>query len=139
MPNVGSAFRSLCMTKTAITNLISTRMYPDVLVQSAQMPAVVYYVVSTRREKLIGKMSRMAHARIQIDCYALTRSGANAIAEAFRTCQLDEYRGTTGSIFFNGIEIEDGEQYIQEPPTDGNQEHRYLTSFDLLVHYTEGS
>jgi hypothetical protein len=26
---------------------------------------------------------------------------------------------------------------MQEPPTDGNQEHRYIVSFDMLVHYKE--
>ena len=138
MANVGIAFRTLCLTKTAITNLIGQRMYPDVLVQGSQMPAVVYYIISTEREKLIGKMSKLAHSRFQIDCYAMTRSQAHAVAQAFRTSQLDEYRGITASIMFNGIEIDSGEQYLQEPPTDGSQEHRYLTSFDMLVHYTEG-
>lgn len=139
MANVGSAFRSLCLTKSGITNLISQRLYADVLPQGCELPSVVYYIISTDRERLIGKMSRLAHARFQIDCYAKTRSQANSIAEAFRTSQLDEYRGTTASIFFNGIEIDSGELYLQEPPTDGNQEHRYLTSFDMLVHYTEGT
>jgi hypothetical protein len=26
---------------------------------------------------------------------------------------------------------------MQEPPTDGGQEHRYIVSFDMLVHYKE--
>jgi hypothetical protein len=111
-------------------------MYPDALVQNATLPAVVYYVTSTDREDHLQGMSKLAHARFTIECYALTRTTASAIARAIRDTGIDAFRGVVSSHTFCGIKF-DADQYMQEPPTDGNQEHRYIVSFDMLVHYKE--
>jgi hypothetical protein len=112
-------------------------MYPDALVQRATLPAIIYYIVSTQREHSIAGLQKLAHARIQLDCYATTRTAASALSKAIRETGIDAYRGVTSGYTFCGVEFDSGDEYMQEPPDDGNQEHRYIVSFDCLVHYKE--
>lgn len=135
--DVGKALRKKLLTYTSVTDLIGTRMYPDALLQACAMPAVIYYKISTQREHSMSDVTRLAHSRFQVDCYALTREAANDISHAIRRSGICAFRGTSESIFICGVEIDSGDSYEQEPPTDGNQEHRYITSFDFLVHYQE--
>jgi hypothetical protein len=74
-----------------------------------------------------------------MDCYGTSRESANDVAHAIRTSGICAYRGTTASIQFCAVQIDTGDSYEQEPPTDGSQEHRYVTSFDLMVSYLEAA
>jgi hypothetical protein len=135
--DVGKALRTKLLSYPSVSTLIGQRMYPDALVQKATMPAVVYYKISTQREHELSNITTLAHSRFQIDCFALTRDAANDISHAIRRSGICAYRGTTAGIFFCGSEVDTGDVYDNQPPTDGNQEHRYITSFDLMVHYQE--
>lgn len=139
MARVGSSLRSYMLSKSAITSLIGQRMYPNELKQNANLPAVVYRVTNTEREHHISDASKLAHARVELYIFGATIDSAEAVADAIRTCGMTSYRGTTGSIFFNGIEITTGDSWIDDPPTDGNQSPRSIVNFDLMVHYTEAT
>lgn len=112
-------------------------MYPDVLVEGASLPAVVYYVTSTNRPHTLEGVEKFAQARFTIECYALTRATCNAISKAIRETGISSFRGVVSNHTFCGISFDSGDEYLQESPTDGNQEHRYVVSFDLLVSYKE--
>ena len=136
--DVGKALREKLLAYASVTALVGQRMYPIALVQNATMPAIVYYKLSTPREHAIGDITRLAHARFQIDCYATTVEEANDVAHAIRNSGICAYQGTTSGIQFMGCELEN-DSSGHEPPTDGSQEHRYITSFDLVAHYAEAS
>lgn len=135
--DIGKAFRTKLLTYSAITALVGQRMYPDNLVQSATMPAIVYYKISTVRDHTISDVTKLAHSRIQMDCYGSSREGANDVAHALRNSGICAYVGTTSLIFICGVQIDSGESYSFDTPTDGSQVLRYITSFDFLVHYWE--
>jgi hypothetical protein len=137
MSAIGEALRTKLLSYSAVSTLIGQRMYPDALVQNATLPACLYYVTSTERENHLQGLSKLAHARFTIECYALTRTTASAISRAIRDTGIDAFRGVVSSHTFCGIDFDSGDEYMQEPPTDGNQEHRYIVSFDMLVHYKE--
>jgi len=137
MSAIGEAFRTKLLSYATVSTIVGQRMYPDALKVNASMPAIVYYVISTERDHFVGGLTKAAHARIQIECYASTRTAASALSKAIRETGVDSYRGTTSNYYFAGVEFDSGDEYLQEPPTDGNQEHRYIVSFDLLVHYKE--
>jgi hypothetical protein len=137
MSAIGEAFRTKLLSYSSVSTIVGQRMYPDALKVNATTPAIVYYIVSTQREHYVGGLTKAAHARIQLDCYATTRTSASALAKAIRETGIDSYRGTTDTYTFCGVEFDSGDEYLQEPPTDGNQEHRYIVSFDCLVHYKE--
>ncbi len=134
---VGKALRTKLLSYSAITTLIGQRMYPSALVQNATLPAVVYTKLRTTREHIIGNVTKLSHALYQFDCYATTKDTADSVSKAIQDSGICAYQGTTASIYFCGTEISSGEYDGDEPPTDGNQEHRYITSFDLEVHYQE--
>lgn len=137
MSAIGEALRTKLLSYSTVSSLIGQRMYPDVLVKSATLPAVVYYVISTQRDHMLSGVGKSAHARVNIECYARTRSTCNAISKAIRETGIDSFRGVVSGYAFDGVDFDSGDEYMQEPPTDGNQEHRYIVSFDLLVHYGE--
>jgi hypothetical protein len=137
MSAIGEAFRTKLLGYASVSALVGTRMYPDALKLNATMPAIVYYTISTERAHQVAGLTKFASARIQLDCFSLTRVGASALSKTIRETGIDSYRGVTSGYTFCGVEFDDGDEYLQEPPTDGNQEHRYYVSFSLLVHYKE--
>jgi hypothetical protein len=134
---IGEALRTKLLSYATVSALIGQRMYPDALLQGAQLPAVVYYVTSTQRDHMLSGVGKSAHARVTLECYALTRTTCNAIEKAIRETGIDSFRGTVSGYDLDGVDFDSGDEYMQESPTDGNQEHRYIVSFDLLVHYGE--
>lgn len=138
MADVGAAVRQYLVGRTAVAALIGTRMFPDALPQNATVPAVTYTKISTTHQHTISRLAGLASCRIQFDCYATTRSVANNIAQTIQQCGIIPLRGLTNGVDIRAVELEDGESTFMEPPTDGGQELRYVTSFDLMVHYQEG-
>jgi len=134
---VGKALRTKLLSYSAVSTLIGQRMYPSALLQNATLPAVVYTKLRTTREHSVSDVTKLAHALYQFDCYALTKDVADSVSKAIQDSGICAYQGTTAGIYFCGTEIPNGEYDGDEPPTDGNQEHRYITSFDLEVHYQE--
>jgi len=139
MASVTAAFRSKLLTYSGISSVVGQRMYPDVLPKNATMPAVILWRISTSRDHVVSDITRSAHTRIQVDCYANTRAAADSLALAIQQSGICSFRGTVDGIVFSGIEIDSGDTHEHEPPTDGNQVHRYLTSFDFMVHYQESA
>lgn len=140
MADVGTAIRTFLVAKAAVTALVSTRIYPDVLPQAYSVQtggALTYTVISTTHDHLINGLSGIARSRIEFAAYSGTRSGANAIAEAVRASGLAGTLGTVGGVFLESVLIADGIQTFEESPTDGSQEHRYVTVFDYLIAYQE--
>lgn len=137
MSAIGEAIRTKLLSYGTVSALIGQRMYPDAMIEGAALPAVVYYVTSTQRDHMLSGVGKSAHARFTLDCYAKKRSTCNAIERAIRETGIDSFRGVVSGYALDGVDFDSGDEYMQEPPTDGNQEHRYIVSFDLLVHYGE--
>jgi hypothetical protein len=134
---VGKALRTKLLSYSSVSALIGTRMYPSALLKGCTLPAVVYTKLSTQREHSMSDVTKLAHATYQIDCYSLTKDEADTVSKTIQDSGICSYQGTTAGIYFCGTEIPSGEYDGDESPTDGNQEHRYITSFDLQVHYQE--
>lgn len=69
---------------TAVTDLVSTRIYPASRRQSAALPAIVYQRISTTIQNASVGESGTAWARVQVDCMAETFAGARALAAAVK-------------------------------------------------------
>lgn len=95
-----------------ISGLVSTRIYPLILPKSPTMPALVYHKVSGPRVHDLDGASGRALPRIQIDSWADTYTGAQALAAAVRG-SLDGYNGlltTIRATFKLDNEIDDYEE-----------------------------
>lgn len=131
------AVRAYLLGKTAVTDLVSQRIYTDILPQSATLPALAMSKTSTRHEHELSDFGGLAHVRLQFEAFATTRAVANSVIEAIRSCGIITQKGTTSSVDIRGVRVEDGQRNYVDFPNDGSDEHRYVTSFDLMVDYTE--
>jgi hypothetical protein len=140
MADLGDAVRGFLIDDAGVLALVSTRIYPDVLPQGytvASGGALTYTIIDTVHDHLINGLSGIARSRIEFAAFSGTRSGANAIAEAVRVSGLVGTTGLVGGVFFESVRLEEGVQTLDERPTDGSQEHRYITVFDYLIAYQE--
>ncbi len=139
MADVNVSLRTWLIAQSGVNALIgsgsSARCYPDVLDQAATLPAILYYTVSSTHDHLLKGLAGLVHDRVRFECYAMTRSGANALAQACISAGLIDLRGLYTSVYISAVELESGLVCYQDPPTDGNDVPRYFTSFDLMVHY----
>lgn len=141
MADLGTAVRTYLVADNALSLLVSGRIYPDVLPQGysvSQGGALTYTVIDTTHDPLINGLAGIARSRIEFAAFAATRAGANAIAEAVRSSDLVGFTGLMGgTVEIESVRIESGIQTLDERPTDGSQEHRYLTVFDYTFAYQE--
>lgn len=134
---VGKALREKLLSYSGVSSLIGSRLYQSALLQGCTLPAVVYSKISTQREPSMSDVTKLAHATYQFDCYSLDKDEADSVSKAIQDSGITSFRGTTSGVFICGVEIPSGEYDGDESPTNGNQAHRYITSFDLQVHYQE--
>lgn len=140
MADLGTAVRTYLYANAGVLALTSSRIYPDVLPQGysvASGGALTYTIISTVHDHMLNGLAGIARSRVEFAAFAGTRAAANAIAEAVRASGLVGTTGTVGGVFFESVMIADGVQTLDERPTDGSQEHRYITIFDYLIAYQE--
>lgn len=136
MADVGSAVRAYLLSKTAVTSLIGQRIYTDLVPQNETLPAVSYMLLPTIHEHQLSGFAGVAHTRIQFDVYADKRLDANAVCEAIRTCGIIGFRGTQSEVFICGSDF-DGPWYSLDYSNENSDDHRYVTTFEILVNHTE--
>lgn len=78
-----------------LSALVGARVYPLVLPQDAEVPAVVYQRVSAPRVHAIGGASFLASPRFQFTCWGATYASAKAVAEQV-IAALDGVLGSIG-------------------------------------------
>nr|DAK61506.1 MAG TPA: tail completion protein [Caudoviricetes sp.] len=142
MADLGSALKTFLSADVGVLALVSTRIYPDVLPQGYSVSsggALTYTIIDTVHDHLINGLSGIARSRVEFAAFASTRLGANAIAEAVRASGLAGTIGNVGGVFFESVMLDSGVQTLDERPTDGTQQHRYITVFDYLIAYQEST
>lgn len=97
MADVGKAIRTRLLSVAAVTNLVSTRIYPLTLPQGVTMPAVRYTRVSGNSDPYIGGTTGAATARLQFDIFATSYAGAEAVRDAIKEA-IDQYTGTSSGV-----------------------------------------
>lgn len=135
MSKPSQSFRTYLLTKTGVTDEVSTRIYPGYLPKNATLPAVVFNVISQVPAHHLGAAAEVTEARIQLDIFAATRSAVEDAAEAIRNAG-DGYRGAAGSEFFQMCRL-DSQQDFHDDPSDASDVRRYRISQDWLIAVTE--
>lgn len=109
------------------------RVYPKKLPQTPTLPAVVYHRIDTPREHSQQGASELAHPRFQFDCWAETRSGAKAVADAVRLA-LDGFQGSMGSA--PGIDVS-GAFAEDESDEYDDDVKQFMSRLDVIVWHEE--
>jgi hypothetical protein len=89
-PSAGGAvdFRQALVTRLAtapaLAAIIAARIYPEVLPETAALPALVYSVVSADRDYSLQGPSGIVTYRVQFSAFARTRAECAVVLEALR-------------------------------------------------------
>ena len=124
-----------------VSALVGTRVYPLRLPQTTTapvLPAIRYQRIDTvrspYREMATGRSSHV-RPRFQIDCFAATPAGAQAVADAVRSV-LDGFRGTSAGVAIGSIGLEDEAADLEEGVGAGGAPI-YRHRLDFLIGHAE--
>jgi len=96
-----------------VSALVSSRIYPGPpLPQHATLPAITYNQISATRVHVLAGPGGKARRRIQVDCWAATKTEAEALADTVRR-SLDGFYGSMRDTVVGSTRI-DNEQYFFE-------------------------
>jgi hypothetical protein len=129
--DIGKGVRNYLVSKSAVTDLVSTRIYPAVLPQAATLPAVVYSVITNVPNDDVLGSSGSVTASVQLDIYSDSHITTNNISEQIRL-QMQGYSGAMGDETVGASRLLNRfEQY--EKPVDGSDlgRHRVIMTFDI--------
>ena len=135
MPDIGGTVRTIMLADGTVSGLVGTRVYSDVLTQNATTPAITYKVVDTVTNDVLAGIADVSRARIQVDCYGVTRPAANTLADAVRLALHGHEHTATGGQYVLDITLPSGEVYLVNEPEDGTDKRRFINSQDFMVSY----
>lgn len=119
----------LLSNTSAVSTLVSARIYPLRLPQDPTYPAITYRRISGVRINNLLAASGRAHPRFQIDCWGSTITSARAVATAVRQA-LNCYRGLMDDVTAS-VHIEN------EIDLDEDDAKVYRVSQDYFISHTE--
>lgn len=131
--SVQSAIYTRLSGEVRITNLVGTRIYPNVAPLSAVKPYITFFIISEEHEHHMGGASGLAHPTVQFDIWADSNQDAEAIAEQIRDV-CDGYRGTVDSVNIRRMHLESRQTGITAP-LDGSDAavHRVTVDYSMSV------
>lgn len=94
---IESALYTHLTNDSNVTELVGTRIYPLVVPQDADLPAIAYQRISGPRTHTHDGATNPAWARLQLTMVATRYSGAKALAEVVRQ-SLDGLAGSLGGV-----------------------------------------
>ncbi len=126
--SVEKDIRTYMLTRTAITDLISTRIYAQKLPEAATFPSLVYNRISSTRNYSHSGDSNMTSPRIQYSCFAETYEEAKDLAEQI-VSEMSGFKGTAGSSTIYSTFVEN-ELDLIDP-----ESKLYFIPVDLMITY----
>jgi len=139
MASIISELRTFLLADSSIANDVGgNRIRPKRLKQNEILPAIRLNVVSGDEESHLNGISQKSQATVQVDCYADTSEAADALAEKVRL-RLQSYRGLLDTMYCSTIAISGGLQQTPEPPNDGSDAWRDISTRDYRIHYQQAT
>lgn len=99
--NIDDELRTVLLTLSAVTDVVGTRIYPDVFPQTAfsadlTTPAILIEVDNEESSNDLSGTSDRRFGEVTITCRATTHAAASALAESVRTNDTDPGTGLAG-------------------------------------------
>lgn len=123
------AFYSKATNTAGISALVSTRIYPNLIPETATLPAVAYQRVASTRQPAHDGSTGHARATLQVTCQAATYSAVKAVVAAI-VAAFHGIRGTWGTVevFRSAVNTEVDSDEMEDAAT---------VRVDLLIDYRE--
>lgn len=136
--------RHYLLSDTDVAALIGTRYYARQLEQDATLPAIAASLVSNVDAGRLQGTSVAQESSYQIDCYAATQGGADALAAAVRTALhtlwagSPEAIGEDSEVIVHDVETS-GPRHDSQLLPGGSDQHQYVSSLDVRLWTTVAS
>lgn len=96
MKSPEAVLRSALVASTAVTSLVSARIYPVLAPATASLPFVTWRRVAIRRQQTLGAPMGMPVTSVEYSIFGLTYEQARDVADAMRSV-LDGYGGSANN------------------------------------------
>ena len=108
-----TVLRTALVGTTAVTSLVSTRIYPVLAPASASLPFVTWRRSAVQREQTLGRPMGMPRVSVEYSIYGTTYEEARQVADAMRLV-LDGYGGTSNNTEVKQTSLEDeSDDFVQ--------------------------
>ncbi len=132
---IGKAVYNQLSNNATIVAVVGERIYPLSIPQGESLPAIVYQVISEEHDNHVDGSGGLAHATVQISCYATSYAAARNLAETIRVAITGD-RGTYASIEVTGCLLE-SDLDIYHPPADASDVGVYQIANSYSYWYRE--
>lgn len=131
MTTIAQSFYTYLSGNSAVTALVGTRVYPQVIPQPVVLrPAITYYQESGEYIEHLGGRSDLRMAEFEAHCWAPQYLDARNLAEVV-DAELTGYRGTFGSHTAESIrKVND----FDVGPDNDTGLHRVILRFDIAYY-----
>ncbi len=119
MARLEVAVYTILSAATALTDHVSTRIYPDHLPQNCTYPAITFYRVDTVRESAFDTDPGIATSRFQVSVWSTSPVTSGDVADHVRTA-LHRTIGSYGGLTITDSAI-DGEITTYDSETEEHQ------------------
>ena len=99
----------------AVSTIVSTRIYPQVVPQKAALPAITYRRAGSPREYTHDGPTGRVVSRWEITCWAATDTAAESLAAVVRPA-LDNQVGTWGTAAVQECFLDDQQDVVDVDP-----------------------
>lgn len=121
---------------SALTALVSTRIYPGSAPTSAEMPYITYAVVSGNHEHHMTAASGLVNHLIQFDVWASSYLTLAPAADELRKSMDGFNGGQMGTVEVRSAMLQDeADEFV--PATDASQEGVHRRRMDFSIWHTE--
>lgn len=118
-----------------VAALVGTRVYPQIIPQTAALPCLTYRQVTGRHARHMAGPETAVYSGWQINCWASTPLAAAALADAVRIA-LDGQTGTWGGVtIFHSMVT--GQTDVLSQLSGAESQNRFGKALDVAIGYTE--
>jgi hypothetical protein len=131
-----AVLRTALVSTTAVTSLVSSRIYPVLAPASAALPFVTWRRSGIDREQTLGGPMGMPRVSVEYSIYGTTYEEARQVADAMRRV-LDGYGGTSDNTEVKQASLEDeSDDFVQLAGADLPPVYQVTQRYD--VWWSEG-
>ena len=130
---IEEALRTYLAGNSGVSAIVSGIIYPVVLPQGVQLPALMFQRISGVRVESLQGSSGLAHPIFQIDCFSEQKDGysqVKALAEVVRLA-LEGYRGTWSGMSIQGV------LFLGDTDLYEDESEVYRVSMDFEIWHVE--
>lgn len=110
---IDEAIMTQLFTETSITNVVGTKIYPDVRPQESDTPCVVIQKISAPRLHAF-QSDYGASARMQITSWGATKSDSMAASEAIRGVLQNWLNTLMGTVYVTAVILDNETSFFDD-------------------------